>query len=107
MECRDLLKLLLMLHLLGLTSFDARSVLEQLEVDGILGQMDVTHHGTTDETVLHTGQMGVGLLVQHLDIPKLDVQILINTAQSPLDRQIRFQLHHHPLSNQCLEKRVE
>ena len=64
--------------LLVLSSFLPGGVLQEVSVHLIPGQLDISHHAATDETVLDAQHVGILVGVGHTDICQLYIEILIN-----------------------------
>ena len=64
--------------LLVLGSFLPGGVLEEVSVHLVPGQLDISYHAATDETVLDAQHVGILVWVSHADICQLYIEVLIN-----------------------------
>ena len=67
--------------LLALGSFLPGGVLQQVSVHLVPGQLDISHHAATDETVLDTQHVGILVGVSHADVCQLYIEVLIHLKQ--------------------------
>lgn len=58
-----------------------RGILEQRDVHGAGGQVDVAHHGPADEDVLDGAEVGVAQLLVDRDVVELDVEVLVDRLE--------------------------
>lgn len=62
-----------------------RSVLQQLCVHLVAGQLHVAHHRAADEAVLHRQHVRILLRIGDADVGQLDVQVLVDGVQGAAD----------------------
>ena len=70
--------------LLVLSSFLPGGVLEEVGVNLVPGQLDITDHAASDETVLDAQHVGILVGVGDADICQLYIEVLINLEQRQL-----------------------
>ena len=70
--------------LLVLSSFLPGGVLQEVGVHLVPGQLDISHHAATDETVLDAQHVGILVGVSDADVCQLYIEVLIHLQQRQL-----------------------
>lgn len=83
-----------------------RGILEQRDVDGAGGQVDVADDGATDEDVLDGAEVGVLKLLVDRDVVELDVEVLVDRLERARHLDVILELDGDGLVDEGLEEAV-
>lgn len=83
-----------------------RGILEQRDVDGAGGQVDVAHDGPADKHVLDGAEVGVPQLLVDRDVVELDVEVLVDRFQGARHLDVVLELDGDGLVDEGLEEAV-
>lgn len=81
-----------------------RGILEQGDVDGAGGQVDVADDGAADEDVLDGAEVGVAQLLVDRDVVELDVEVLVHRLERARHLDVVLELDGDGLVDEGLEE---
>jgi len=82
-------------------------VLQERRVTLVSGQLNVPDNRPSDEAGLYREHVGILVRVCDRDVGQLNVEILVDRVECPVDAEVVLQLHHHVLANQGLKEGIE